>query len=97
MDLKFNNLRDAISRYSLDKSTIPSLLRLIVQDPAKQDLLDYLEKYIEEKEIEIHEICADHSDELINSLDLVNQMRDAFKYPIKMQVTSKHYPESGVF
>lgn len=79
MDLKFNNLRDAISRYSLDKSTIPSLLRLIVQDPAKQELLDYLEKYIEEKEIEIHEICADHSDELINSLDLVNQMRDAFK------------------
>ena len=79
MDLKFNNLKDAISRYSLDKNTIPSILRMIIQDPAKVDFISFLEKFIEEKEIEIHEICNDHSEELLGSLELVNQMKDAFK------------------
>ena len=79
MDLKFNNLNDAISRYSLDKNTIPSILRLVIQDPAKEDLMNYLEKYVEEKEVEIHEVCAQHKDELLNSLDLVNSMRQSFK------------------
>ena len=79
MYLKFNNLNDAISRYSLDKNTIPSILRLVIQDPAKEDLMNYLEKYVEEKEVEIHEVCAQHKDELLNSLDLVNSMRQSFK------------------
>jgi exocyst complex component 6 len=79
MDLKFNNLRDAISRYSLEKATIPTILGMIIQDPAKKDLVEFLEKYIEEKQLEIHDVCSSHKDELLNSLDLVNQMRDSFK------------------
>ena len=79
MDLKFNNLKDAISRYSLDKNSIPSILRMIIQDPAKDDFIEFLESFIKDKEVEIHNICRDHSEELLNSLDLVNQMRDSFK------------------
>lgn len=79
MDLKFNNLRSAISRYGLDKNNIPSILRMIIQDPSKDDFIGFLEEFIEEKEEEIHEICEAHSQDLLNSLELVNQMRDAFK------------------
>jgi hypothetical protein len=79
MDLKFNNLRDAISRYQLDKTTIPSILRLIIQDSSKSDLVSFLDSYIEEKEIEISQLCTDHSDDLLNSLSLVSKLTDSFK------------------
>ena len=79
MDLKFNNLRDAISQYQLEKNTIPGILRLIIQDSSKQDLVSYLDSYIEEKEIEISQICTENSEDLLSSLSLVTKMTDSFK------------------
>lgn len=79
MDLKFNNLRDAISQYPLDKNTIPTVLRMVLQDPAKSDLLQSLDNFIESKEIEISKVCSDHAAPLLSSLTLVTSMTESFK------------------
>lgn len=79
MDLKSNNLRDAISQYPLDKNTIPSVLRMVLQDSSKSELLLSLDDYIESKEIEISQVCSEHAAPLLSSLELVTSMTESFK------------------
>lgn len=79
METKYESIEKTICSNNLDKNTIPSVISLILQERNRDNILRSLERLTEIKETEIHDLCIEHSKDLLQGVETVSKLCDAFR------------------